>query len=91
MLAGAIDDMVALLAEEARSAGEESISTSSPPMPGRAATGGMRQVALNLFQNAFHVPEGGLLDIRLPAPRGRFYHHLAVRDSGSASRSANNR
>lgn len=82
LIAGAIDDMVALLAEEARSA---KVKVNLDIQPADARVRGdeaeMRQVALNLFQNAFHaMPEGGLLDIRLRREDG--FYHLAVRDSG---------
>jgi PAS domain S-box-containing protein len=82
LLGAAIGDMVALLAEEARNA-RVTVNIDLQPADARVLgdEAEMRQVSLNLLQNAFHaMPDGGRLDVCLRREGG--HYHLTMRDTG---------
>lgn len=81
-LKSAIDDVLALLAEEARTsraAVHQSYSVDEPIILGDQAE--LRQVGLNLIQNAFHaMPDGG--DLRIGVERQGDEYCFYVQDQG---------
>ncbi|MBL8458241.1 MAG: hypothetical protein JNM92_02645, partial [Zoogloea sp.] len=82
LLRTAVEDVVALLAEEARTAGV-TVNCVLQPADARVLSdeADLRQVVLNLLQNAFHaMPDGGTLEIGLAQEAESF--HFSVRDEG---------
>jgi signal transduction histidine kinase len=70
-----------LLAEEARPPGERQHDAAAPDARVLNDEAELRQVVLNLLQNAFHaMPAGGTLEIGLSREAGFF--HFSVSDEG---------
>jgi signal transduction histidine kinase/HAMP domain-containing protein len=84
----AVEETLALLAQEARARQiEVDVAIEPPEVRVRADDGELRMVVLNLVQNAFHaMPEGGRLAIRGTAREGGFV--LAFEDNGVGIESA---
>lgn len=82
LLRTAVEDVVALLAEEARSARVTvNMTLQAPDARVLNDEAELRQVVLNLLQNAFHaMPAGGTLEIGLSRDAGFF--HFSVSDEG---------
>lgn len=78
----AVEDVVALLAEEARTA-RVTVNIALQPPDARVLgdEAELRQIVLNLLQNAFHaMPDGGTLEIGLSRQAGFF--HFSMSDNG---------
>ena len=81
-VATAVQDVVTLLGEEARRAGATiDVQLAEPPLRVSGDESELRQILVNVLQNALHaMPQGGRITITAEARAGLV--HLAVADTG---------